>query len=299
MSRTIVALLLARGTTGLISGQQNIRYKALLPVHGVPLADYVLRALQGSAVAKIYVAQSPDQCLQDVLTPHSKNVFLDIEGGEDSLSWSIAGALEKLLACYEPAERKELFIMLVPCDIPMVRAADFDELIAQALSQEASLILTMIPHELVRNRFPHKRFQTLYHRDIGQRMVNQSVVFASGRLLDIKPDPSPGEHRIVVLDDRGLPIPHLDRMIDAVHRGRHDILLWPNLIYTLFIRRLIANGRGLDILRLLFDLALGNITAQGIGGYLYAALRVKFGVIVSRIPNISGDIDTFQDLELI
>jgi molybdopterin-guanine dinucleotide biosynthesis protein A len=292
-----VALLLARGAADDFSDVGGPRYKALLNLKGRPLADYVLRSLQDSIVDKIYIAQDPGENLQQALNPNPKNVFLDIDGRRDSLAWTVTKSLERLLDDYKPEDAGRLLIMLTPCDIPRVCPSDFNELIMQARSQSARVILTMAPYKVVRHAFPHKRFQKLYHTDIKQAMVMQSIVFVSAQALRVKHPVNQEGYNLIVLDDDGHPIP-FDNEIDLVRQTRHGLWLWPSFLYHLFIKRLVAHGRSAEVFRILFDLARGRTTADRIRKYVFAALRINFGVVRSQIPEFSGDIDTVQDLEL-
>ncbi len=148
--RRTVALLLARGPAGRFAGADGLRYKALLPVNGRPLAGHILASLQDSVVERIFVVQSPDERLQDVLKAHPKNTFIDIEGHPDSLAWSVAKSLEKLAGFYDAETFSRLFIMMVPCDIPGVLAGDIDKLIFEAISKDAAIVLVMAPYDLVK-----------------------------------------------------------------------------------------------------------------------------------------------------
>ncbi len=297
--RRTVALLLARGPAGRFAGADGLRYKALLPVNGRPLAGHILASLQDSVVERIFVVQSPDERLQDVLKAHPKNTFIDIEGHPDSLAWSVAKSLEKLAGFYDAETFSRLFIMMVPCDIPGVLADDFDKLIFEAISKDAAIVLVMAPYDLVKGAFPHKTFQKLFHTDVRQAMASQSIVFASGELLRLKSVRGPDDFGLEVLDSFGRPVVGLDKMIDVLHKGRHAFWLWPNFIYQVFVRRMIAKGKGGDAFRLLADLVMGRITANRIGKYLFAVFGVKFGVVTTHTPSFSGDIDTYEDLELV
>jgi CTP:molybdopterin cytidylyltransferase MocA len=299
MTKSTVALLLARGTAEAFKGNPNLKYKALLPVKGRPLADYVLRSLQNSLVEKIFIVQSPDARLQDVLTAHSKNVFLDIAGNQHSLAWSLAKALEKLVEHYKTEDLKRLLIMLTPCDIPLVGAEDINELILQAQSQQANLILTMVPYGLVKQAYPHKRFHELFHADIKQKMAIQSIAFVSGESFRAKPIPGPDGFRLTVVDAKGYPIPGLDKAIDLLRQERRSIWLWPGLMHQVFVRRLIARGRCIDICRMVTDMLFRKVTVDRIRYYLLASLGIDSGVVCSRTAKFSFDIDTYQDLELI
>ena len=297
--RHTVALLLARGPAGRFADLDGLRYKALLPINGRPLVDHVLTSLQDSGVEKVFIVQSPDERLQDVLTAHPKNTFIDVEGYPDSLAWSLAKALEKLAGCYDAEAFSRLFIMVTPCDIPGVPAGDFNKLISEALSQDAAIVLVMAPYDLVKGAFPHKTFQKLFHSDVRQAMASQGIVFASGELLRVKPVEGRDDFGLEVLDSIGQPVIGLDKMIDVLHKGRHAFWLWPNFIFQVFVRRMIAKGKGGDAFRLLADLMMGRITAQKIGNYLFAVFGVRFGVVTTNTASFSGDIDTYEDLKLI
>jgi CTP:molybdopterin cytidylyltransferase MocA len=299
MRKKTVALLLARGTAGPFAEQDGLKYKALLPINGKPMADYVLRSLQNSSVEKIFIAQTPEEHLQDVLTNHTKNIFINIEGQQDSLSWSLAKSLEKLVENYEIETLKQMLIMITPCDIPMVSAMDFNDLIIQAQSNDANILLTMVPHHLIKDTFPHKRFQKLYHADIKETISMQGIVFVSGEMFRVNPFTSHDECNLIVLDSKGYPLPCLDKMIDLIRQKRHGYWLWPSFMYHVFIRQLIVKGKCIDIFRLALDITFRKITVNKIRYYLFAALGIKTEAVRSHSTTFSGDVDTYQDLKLL
>ncbi len=299
MHKQTVALLLARGMAGPFAEKDGLKYKALLPINGKPMADYVLRALQNSSVENIFIAQTPDEHLQNLLTKHPKNIFINIEGQPDSFSWSLAKSLEKLVENYDIETLKQMLVMITPCDIPIVSALDFNELLIQAQSQDANVLLTMVPHRLIKDTFPHKRFQKLYHADIKETMSMQGIVFVSGEILRANPLTSPDECSLIVLDSKGCPLPCLDKMIDLIRQKRHSVWLWPSFIYNVFIRQLIENGKPIDMFRLAFDITFRKITVNKIRYYLFAALGIKAEAVRSHSTTFSGDIDTYQDLKLL
>jgi GTP:adenosylcobinamide-phosphate guanylyltransferase len=299
MHKPVISLLMARGMAEAFAAMNGPKYKALLPVNGKPMADYVLRSLQGSLVEMIFIAQAPDQHLQDILTMHPKNIFLSIEGQYHSLAWSLARSLEQIADYYEAEALNNYIIMITPCDIPLVNSNDFNKLIFQAQSQNADALLTIIPHRIIKDAYPYKRFQKLYHADIKQAMSMQSIVFMSGGLLRIKPEENPDDYRLVILDSIGQPVPCLDKMIDLVRRGRHSLWLWPNFLYQVFFSRMIANGKSIDVFRLIIDIILRRMTVNKIHHYLYMALGINFGAVRSHTGKFSGDIDTLQDLRLL
>ena len=97
MNKRTVALLLARGAmNGAPPSHECHKYKALVPVNGVPMVDYVLSALQASAAEKIFVVQGADERLERVVSGHLKNEFINCDPAGSTYAHSLISGLRKL-----------------------------------------------------------------------------------------------------------------------------------------------------------------------------------------------------------
>jgi molybdopterin-guanine dinucleotide biosynthesis protein A len=293
--RTIALVMTGGAAEGKFAGR-GLKYKALFPVNGRPLADYILRSLQVSAVEKVFILQPDDAGLQAVVTPHEKNVFLDYDARERSIALTMCRAIEHLLDHYGVEALHRRNVMWVPCDIPLVRAEDVDALVAQSDQREMDGLFTIIPHRVLAAAFPHRRFPSLYLSDRGERYSMQSVIFVDGRHYNYAVSPEYAGVRVAVTDAYGEPIPGLVAPIDGMRDGRHGVFSGPRFIYEVLIRML-RHGIVARVPRALYELATRKLTTARIGDYLFQAMRVRFGAVVSGCAAYSADVDAPEDVE--
>jgi len=119
--KSIVALVLAGGFADAFSLENDPVFKALLPVRGRPIADYVLQALEESDVEKIFIAQDEGVNLEVMLPPYSKCIFFNKDKRHSTLGIDIFFALGKVAEFYGDSELREKMIMVVPC-VPCIAA---------------------------------------------------------------------------------------------------------------------------------------------------------------------------------
>ncbi len=296
---TVVALVLACGLTGKKTGLAGGTYKALLPVQGRVMADYVLTALQSSEVERVFIAQPPGGDLEPVTEPHGKNVFFTIQADASSLAATLGKSLENIVDFYPPEKLSEMLIMLVPSDIPLVLSKDFDHLIAQAEHKPHDVFFTLIPYEQIARAYPHKRFQRMFFSDYRQLCSPQSIAMIRGKLLSCSETPDASGYRLVLHRSSGEPIPGLINLIDGVRREREGMLVWPKLVYELLVKRLVGSRNGLFVVRLMLDMALRRMTIPKIHHYLELAFGLNFGALESDSVSFSGDIDNARDYDAI
>jgi len=68
-------------------------------------------------------------------------------------------------------------------------------------------------------------------------------------------------------------------------------------IYEMTIRRMLRHGLAARVPRGLYELATRRMTVDRISEYLFLAMRMRFGVVVSNTAAFSADVDTPHDAE--
>jgi molybdopterin-guanine dinucleotide biosynthesis protein A len=297
MRERTIALVMTGGTAEGKFAERGLKYKARFPVNGRPLVDYILCALQASTVEKVFILQPADADLQTVVTPHAKNVFLNYDEREHSIGLTMGRAIEHLLDYHGVEALHERTVMWLPCDIPLVRTEDVDSLIAGSRQPEMDALFTIIPHRVLTAAYPDRRFPSLYLSDRGERYSLQSVMFVDGRHYNYATSPEYAGVRLAVTDAYGEPIPGLVAGIDGMRDGRHGVFNTPRFIYEVVIRRMLRRGLLTAVPRGLYELATGKLTTASISDYLFLAMRVRFGAVMSASAAYSADVDSPEDAE--
>lgn len=292
-----VALVMTGGAAEGKFAECGLKYKARFPVNGRPLVDHILRSLQASTVEKVFILQPDDAGLETVVTPHEKNAFLNYDAREHSIALTMGRAIEHLLDYYGVEALHQRNVMWLPCDIPLVRAADVDALVAQSRQPEMGGLITIVPHRLLAAAYPTRRFPSLYLRDRGERYSMQSVMFVDGRHYNYAESPEYEGVRLAVTDARGKPIPGLIAGIDRMRDGRHGVFSTSRFIYETLFRRMLRPGIVARVPCALYELATGRLTTGGISDYLYQAMGLRFGAVVSGSAAYSADVDAPDDVE--
>jgi molybdopterin-guanine dinucleotide biosynthesis protein A len=184
MKKRTVALLLARGALGSPSQLfADLKYKALLPIDGIPMVEHVLTALQDSAAEKIFIVQGADEFLERKVQYHVKHEFIFCGLKGSSYAHSLFSGLCRLADYYGPMQLSGLEIMLVPCDVPMVTGRTFDRLIAANEEKDCDVCIPLIRAELLRERYCWRDFQRFYFADLGADYCVQNFAFIKGSTL--------------------------------------------------------------------------------------------------------------------
>jgi molybdopterin-guanine dinucleotide biosynthesis protein A len=291
----IVALLIARGISDRIS-MPGIKYKALLPISGRPMADYVLGALQNSKVERIFIVQAADEELDKMLTPNSKNVFVSCPSARPHMTDSLLCGIESMLKYYGETELGQRIIMSVPCDIPLARSEDFDCLIRQCENMEADVFLTAIRSDMLEQSFPDHIYHSLYLSDLNARYSPQNICFANGERFTFEVNRS-GTRDLAIRDSDGRRIKSLNSMIAKLRKCRHGKLIWFLSAYYVLFDRLIKKGNLLTVIRTIISLFMNKLTKSGLQAVFSAAFNLQFRMLESESPTLSYDIDLAQDLE--
>ena len=264
MPKAVVAVLIARGDASAFP-LSGLKYKALLPLNGGCMADHVLRALQASEAEKVVVVQAEDEELERLLTPHDKNLFAVCPKEKPTLTDSVLCGVEKLLDYYGTEGLQERSIMLVPCDIPLASADDFNHLIRQNRSRDADICITAIPSRLLKEGLPGRCYRRMYVCDLGEVYTPQNISFISGRIMGFY-QAADGKRRVMVYDREGGLIDGAADIIDSLRRRRRWLFAWPVFIYGMLIKRLAQKRRS-----------------------FLAAHRMAFNLISGQEPNVNHD----------
>jgi hypothetical protein len=125
----------------------------------------------------------------------------------------------------------------------------------------------------------------------------QSVMFVDGRHYNYAASPEYAGVRLAVIDAYGEPIPGLIAGIDGMRDGRHGVFSVPRFIYEVVIRRMLRHGIVAQVPRFIYEAATRRLTTAGISDYLFQAVRLRFGVVVSGSAAYSADVDAPEDVE--
>jgi GTP:adenosylcobinamide-phosphate guanylyltransferase len=298
-NKSVVAILLAGGITDDFRAGAVPKPKALLPVCGQPIANYVILALEESHVEKIFVIQDEGVHLQASLSNTPKCVFYCKDKGNNSYSLSMRFGLEKVAEFYGYPQIKQKLIMTVPCDIPLVTRDNFNALIEKAKTKNTDFTLAIIAENLVKKRFPHIHMRSFYLDDYKDRYTLQMIGFTNGELLLYEPDQAPGKAR---LSFRGVDeerVTKVKETVDTVRDHRHHDFRLPRFTDKFAIRWLIRKEFMIYILKFLFNLISNRLTMAKISEYFNGVLQVNTGFIVSEEVEISADIDRPEDFPVV
>ena len=193
--KSIVALVLAGGFADAFSPENELVFKALLPVRGRPIADYVIQALEESDVERIFVAQDEGVNLEKVLPPYSKCIFFTKDKQHSTMGIDSFFALGKVAEFYSDSELRDKMIMVVPCDTPLVTKDNINRLIHPATASHADVLITTISGQHLEKRYPQKRFRNVYLSDYRANYTLQNVLFINGGLIQFNPSAEPGKLR--------------------------------------------------------------------------------------------------------
>ena len=297
--KSTVALVLAGGIAGEFQTGAVPLYKALLPVNGQPLVHHVIRALEQSNVEKIFIIEDELANLQETLIASSKCIFFEKDRNHNSLILGMEYGLEKVAEYYGHPQINQKSIMVVPCDIPLASKDNFNSLIEKAASKNADVTISIIAEDLIKKRFPQRRFRSFYLADFKDRYTMQMVGFMNGELIQCEPY---GEPEGAKISFRGVDDEHVIRFIETVstvrdHR-KHNYNL-PSFTDKFALRWLMKKEYINYVFRFLFDLIFNRLTMAKVIAYLEGACQVNIAYIVSEEVEISADIDRPDDFRVV
>jgi GTP:adenosylcobinamide-phosphate guanylyltransferase len=270
-------------------------FKALLPVHSRPIADYVIQALEQSNVEKIFVMQDEDAALQEALTPSSKCIFFTKDKDHSSLGMGSLFALEKIAEYYGNAELNKRSIMIVPCDTPLVTNDHFNRLINTAASKNADVTITIIAAEHLERQYPQRRFRSVYLADYKTKYTLQNVIFVDGEFIRFKPSEDPGKLNFYFKGWDDDVLKRVKDGIDSIDALRHQSFFHNRL----FLLWLLTKGYTSYIFKLLVNLAFKRLTMAKVIEYLNGADHMQAAYIESQEVELSADIDRPEDFQIV
>jgi len=290
--KSTIALVLAGGYTGEFKPGNTPMHKALLPVCGNPVADFVVQALEQSEVEKIYVVQDEGAQLQETLAHSSKCTFLTKGKQDSSLARGFLFAMERIAEA-AASSGSQYRVMIVPCDTPLVTKDNFNALIEKAASKTADVTVTIIAARHLEKRFPGKHFRRVYLADYKECYTMQNVIFMDGDFIQFKPGREPGGRNFTF---RGWDEAVMKRVVDGIN-SVEDLRHQPHFHDKLLLLWLLTKGYTLYIFRLLIDLAFRRLTMTRAIKYLNGADHMNSAFIESEEVEFSADIDHPEDLQ--
>ncbi len=295
--RPVIALLAARGSADDIS-MPDIKYKALLPIRSRPMADYVLQALQTSSVERIFIVQPEDEELEKFLTPHPKNHFVTCPTERPHITDSLISGTEAMLEYFGKEGLSRRVIMSVPCDIPLVRADDFERLLYRIQGIDADVLFTTIKLDEIVTAFPERRYHSLFLKDLDAAYAPQNLCFMDGNKFSFSHD-SDGKRYLAIHDRSGENMKNLADMVEELRKRRHGKMFWFLMAYKVLLDRLIKKRHFFTVARTIQNFLTDNLTRDNLQEAFMAAFNLKLKIMESDSAAFSGDIDCLQDLNKI
>ena len=248
---------------------------------------------------KIFIIQDEDANLQEALTASSKCIFFTKDRHYNSLILSIEYGLEKVAEYYGHSQINQKSIMIVPCDIPLATKDNFNSLIEKSTGKNADVTITIIAENLIKKRYPQRRFRSFYLADFNDRYTLQMVGFMNGELILFQPS---GEPKRAKISFRGVDNDRVIRFKETVETVRdhrnHDYSL-PRFTDKFALRWFIKKEYIIYVFRFLFDLIFNRLTMAKVIAYLEGACQVNIAYIVSEEVEISADIDRPEDFQIV
>ena len=293
--KSTVALILAGGFAGEFSTGNAPIFKACLPVNGRPVVEYVIRALEGSNVEKIFIAQEEGANLQEQLVTSDKCIFFTKKNHPASIGLSILSAFEHLAGYYGNSELSQKMILVVPCDTPLVTKDNFNNLIGQAAAKNADVLITIIAAQHLEERFPQRTFRSLYLSDYMAKYTMQNVIFINGDFIRFDPSAEPGKLKFFFRGWDEAVFKRVQDGITSIDELRHQAHFHDKL----FLAWLLTKGYSSHIFKLLLSVVFRRLTMARAMQLLSAADHMRAGYIESKEVEFSADIDRPEDFQML
>ena len=291
--KPVVSVLLTCGITSRFPEFGNIKHKALLPLQGRPIVDFVATALCNSQVEKVFVVHEPDEDLSKILTGHEKIIFVECNKPNPTLTDSVICSVEKLFKYYGENELNQKQIMFVPCDIPLVKAQDFNALISQTFNNDADYCFTVIKNSLLKEEHTGRHYRKVHFNELGDDYSFQSIIFIRSRNFRM-PEVIGSSPGATVSDNRSGSVENLLKRMEDIRKHRHSVIGWVRFAYR------ITGKAGVTLsLQILFDLLRNSCTETKFGQAIYRTLNVKVAIVESQSATFSLDIDKPADLDYV
>ena len=265
--------------------------KPLLPVRGRPVLDPLLEALEGSSVEQVFVSHARGIDLRSRLAPVGRTVFLPRPADTVSYAAAMHAAFLDLSSHCGVDSIRNHTVLLLPCDIPLVTAPILEALLKKTSGLDADVALVMVAGRLLEERYPGKRFAGIHLSDHGGRYVLQNIACIRGTFFS-----EDREGELVLGTWSEQEVRDLARSVDRMRDSRERLLQIPLLVNELLVRRLVRERRAALVVRLVTRLLTRRFRVGDGSELLQTAFRVRAGVVDSKAPELSGDIDTPDDL---
>lgn len=275
-----------------------VKYKALLQINGRPMVDYVLRALQESEVERVFIIQEDDEGLDGIVTRSNKNIFLSSEQEHTTLISNLFFGLEKAVEYYGLDELNRRDILVVPCDIPLVKKENLNRLIEahKHNRNNSDISVPIIDKRHLEHAYPQRRFRGVYFKDLNGTYVWQSPVFLNCARITLKDCEKYKTKTLAISGSHENALLDLGKTIDRLRSHREKVYQWPHTIYEV-VRGLAKNRHLLYALRLTYGLCRRELTTQQINNAFYIATGLRFNQFESKEVEVSADIDRPDHLE--
>jgi molybdopterin-guanine dinucleotide biosynthesis protein A len=293
--KSTIALILAGGYAEGFPSDNGPIFKACLPVNGRPVVEFVIRALEGSLVEKIFIAQEQGARLQDRLVTTDKCVFFDKKNHPGSFGLGILSAFENVAEYYGNSELSEKMILVVPCDTPLVSPENFNNLLEQAACKSADVMITIISASCLADRFPDRQFRTVYLADYEARYTMQNVIFINGDFIRLDPYAASGKLKFSF---RGWDAAVLKRVVDGIS-SIDDLRHQAHFHNKIFLLWLLTRGYTSAIIKLFLNMFFRRLTMARSMALLSAADHMQAGYVESREAEFSADIDRPEDFPML
>jgi molybdopterin-guanine dinucleotide biosynthesis protein A len=288
-------VLLAAGWGEGFSGEERLP-KPLIPFEGEPVGRRVLRALHGYPFKGIFITHDAQVALARPLKGGERDVFIPL-ANPDSFGEVVSAVLDQVTTLFPPDELARYELLFVPCDLPLLGAAQIGAFLAAAARTEADIVVPFIAGKLLRARFPGKRFTTFYLHDRRGNYAPQALWLVRGGLLERLSESGHVARRWGRWEAKSDDALWLIDAFTDLRRGRSRP--WHRLaVLAKLLGRLLTKGE-----RRLYLLLLQAIIRRGITLELgRIVIRTLTGTscefVETSAPEFSGDIDRPGEEEL-
>lgn len=293
--KSTVALVLAGGDAKWFPHKNTLNFKALLPVNGRPITDYVIQALEKSNAEKIFVLQEYDINLQEHLSQSSKSIFITKDKDHSSLGISVLFALANIAEYYGKSELSKKTIMVIPCDTPLVTKDNFNRLIMKMVNQSADITLSIIASKLPEKHFPQKKFRSFYLWDDQSTYTMQNIAFINGELIEFKTSNEPGKLNISFRGFNEDIFSRLEENINSVENLRNKHFFLEKLFFYWLSQKVYRSY----VFKFLMDFLFNRLTMTKINEYISGFIQCKVDLIESEEVEFSYDIDRPDDFQML
>jgi hypothetical protein len=255
------------------------------------MAEYVIQALEQSMVEKIFILQNKGANLQESLPQGPKRVFLEKDSRDASLAIGLFRAFEQIALYYGDPAFNDCWVMVAPCDTPLVTADNYNHLIEKVICQDADFIFTIISSDLLEKAYPNRRVNRIYLADYKADFTMQNTMFVNGRSIYFKSSNSDSRFKIGFRSWGEAEEQRIERDIDNLVNFRRK----PAFLVQIAVYYLIKQAYIVDIFKVVLPLFFRRLTMQKGIAPLDHVCRWKTSYIESKEVELSADIDSPDD----